>query len=133
MIKYGPTRKRIERCIELHNKMRWIWFRTPPYTASERRAMERLRSDSFKFKHKGVQYTVDQTTRCTCSKVIYKLLVTVNGEKKDVRALKKLVDWKNQRELEAIQAKLLATVNKNNTNEFNHYRRRLERFRNPYY
>lgn len=111
MIKYEPTRKRIERCIELHLKMKWAYFKVAPQSATQRRAFERLRSEYFTFKHKGVKYIVDQSSRCRGGRVIYKLHITVDGVKKDVRILKKLVDWNNQRDLEKMQDKLLATVN----------------------
>ena len=112
MIKVQSTRKRIERCIELHMKMKHAWFWNPPANAAERRSFERMRCDFFTFKNAGVKYIVDQTTKCTCQHVYYKLHVTADGKKKDVRILKKLIRYNYHRNLEQIQRKLLYSINK---------------------
>ena len=114
MIKVQSTRKRIERCIELHMAMKYSYFWKPPARAAERRSFERMRCDLFTFKHAGMKYVVDQTTRCTCQNVHYKLLVLVDGKKKDVRILKKLIRYNHHRDLEQMQRKLLYSVNSKN-------------------
>ena len=79
--------------LELHEKMRNCYFWSPRGNAASRRREEEQKSNYLEFMLGEDYYEIDQTTRCSCKNYYYKLDVQVNGVKKDVRALKKLIKY----------------------------------------
>lgn len=83
---------KIREIIEIHNTMRSSFKWRPPGVARQRRYMEEQHSNQLEMKHKGSTYEISQETTCSAKNVYYRLGVFVDGKKKDVRALKKLVE-----------------------------------------
>ena len=77
--------------IDLHADMQGAYFWRPPSSAPQRRAYERERTHSLTFKVNGVLWEINQVTDCSCKNIYYSLDVRVDGNKKNVRALKKLI------------------------------------------
>ena len=75
----------------LHEKMKGCYFWDPPSSAPQRRKMEEERSKLLEFVFEGKHYLLDQETICSCKNVYYSLAVYVDGRKKDVRTLRKLI------------------------------------------
>lgn len=79
----------LEDRLTLHDKMKGSYFYSSPGSASSRRSYEKNNSrDTLKFVVDGKEYTWKQTTDCSCRNVYYKSIVTVDGDSKDVRAIK---------------------------------------------
>ena len=85
------TQKVLEAIVDLHDEMRNCYFWNPPTRASDRRSYEERRSNFLEFSINSTEYEVSQKTSCSCKNIYYTLIVMVNGEKKDVRAIRKLV------------------------------------------
>ena len=79
----------IREVIEQHDRYSKAFFWTPKMNASQRRKEEF--DDSFEFILSGEKVSIEQTLRISCQNYYYSLKVYVNGKKKDVRVLKKLV------------------------------------------
>jgi len=71
--------------------MRNCYFWTPPQNASGRRSYENYKSNYIKFKLDGKEYEVEQDCRCSCRNIYFSTCILVDGVKKDIRALKKLL------------------------------------------
>ena len=94
MIKVKTVRKNskvykiVENSIYRHDKYKSCYFWTPPTNASQRRREE------FEFNHSfeldGVLYEIEQCLELSCRNYYYSFSVYVNGQKKDIRALKRL-------------------------------------------
>ena len=82
----------IRRILEIHDKMRGSFHWRPPCNARQRRIMEEENSNQVKLRHKGVVYEVEQDTTCSAKYVYYRCRILVDGVKKDIRALKKLIE-----------------------------------------
>jgi len=82
----------INSIIEQHNKFKGSYFWTPPGNAAMRRDYEDKYSRyPYKFKKNNSVYEITQEVSCTCKNIYYNFNVLVDGSKKDIRALKKLV------------------------------------------
>ena len=68
-------------------KNSYVW--SPPSSASGRRKMEFEFDYSFIFN--GKQFDLEQSLTCSCANIYWSSTVYVDGDKKDIRALKKLL------------------------------------------
>jgi hypothetical protein len=78
--------------IERHEKFQGSYFWKSPSHASARRQMEEKESNTIEFGYKGHEYIVSQSVTCSCSNVYYSLRIMVDGERKDIRAIKYLLE-----------------------------------------
>lgn len=83
--------KTLEKIVEQHARMKNCFFWTPPQGAAARRSYEKDNSASIEFVLNGVHYEILQSVECSCKNIYYFLDVKLDGVKKDVRALKKLL------------------------------------------
>ena len=84
--------KTIDEIIKQHEKFRNSYFWSPPSSSSARRSYEKRYSrDDVVFDHDGKHYEISQTVSCSCRDIYYRFSVHVDGIKKTIRALKKLV------------------------------------------
>ena len=90
-IKYKPTRAKIRQIVNLHTKMKSSFFWRPPPNASGRRSYEKSHSNSISFTHEKKKYVIRQSTECSAKNIYYSLNISVNGMKKDIRALKSII------------------------------------------
>ena len=81
----------IDTIVDLHNDMKGSYFWTPPGSASRRRSYEADRCNDLTFRFDGNTYRIEQTTSCSCKHIRYQLYVEVDGKRKDVRVLKRLL------------------------------------------
>jgi hypothetical protein len=85
------TKSRIEQLIELHEKMGNSYFWSPPAGAASRRSYELRYSDSENFTYDGYEYNISLETICSCKHIYYTGKIYVDGNRKDIRALKNLL------------------------------------------
>ena len=84
------TLQTIETIIARHERFSSSYFWAPPGNASGRRQMEAQNSASLVVDLAGDHYEISQSVSCSCRNVYYRLSVSRNGQKKDVRALRAL-------------------------------------------
>jgi len=78
--------------IDQHERFKNSYFWRPPSSAAARLAYEKKHTrDDVMFEHNGKQHLVTQTVDCSCKNVYYRFAVFVDGIKRDIRALKRLV------------------------------------------
>ncbi len=77
--------------LETHEKMKGCYFWTSPKSATSRRRMEDEHTHELEFAYEGKAYQVASTTTCSCKNIFYSLSVRVDGKKKDVRTLRRLI------------------------------------------
>ncbi len=77
--------------INLQEKMKSSFFWTPPYHASVRRSAEKYNSQHFDFVYGGHKYIFEQDTKYSCRNVYFSSGFYIDGKKKDVRIVKKLL------------------------------------------
>ena len=87
--KNTKAERAVLRFLANHTEYKNSYFWTPPTNASGRRNMEF--STMFSFVYQGKLYQIRQQLSCSCKNVYWTSIVMVDGEKKDIRALKKLV------------------------------------------
>ena len=75
--------------IEIHQKYKNCFFWSPPMTAAGRRKIEFENELSFILKDK--KYEVKQELNCSCKNMYFSTKIFVDGKKKDIRSLKKLI------------------------------------------
>lgn len=85
------SESRLQAIIDRHERLRKSYFWSSPSTASARRQMERRESTTYCFKRNHKIYEIDQDVSCSCKHVYYRLLIYVDGKRKDVRVLKSLL------------------------------------------
>ena len=100
--KTEALKKDLKDIIELHERMRYAYFYSPPCTSRGRREYEKCFSMNTEFTHKGQDIFVSQETNCSCNHVYYKMHIMIDGEWtiKDIRFIKRIL-----RELEAEEPK----------------------------
>ena len=81
----------LEAFLNRHEDMKNAYFMRPPSSAAERRQMERREQLQFKFTLNGRTYEFEQHVSCTCKNVYYYKTILIDGESKNIRALKKLL------------------------------------------
>lgn len=75
--------------IKRHEKYRNCYFWKPPSTASQRRQAEF--DEGFEFLLNGVKWEIDQSLQVSCNNYYYTMHIYIDGQKKNIRSLKKLV------------------------------------------
>ena len=90
-IKNTNAAREIVQIIDRHEKFKSAYFWTPPASARGRRQLEQDNTVDLQFAFDGKTYEIEQEIRCSCRNVYYSLRVTVDGERKNIRALKKLI------------------------------------------
>jgi len=95
-IKSERTRTKVRRIIGLHSEFEkgLLWnpyHRNRTLTAAAIRSYEKLHSNSVMFVHDKKKYVVRQKTKYVEKKGHYSLNITVDGVKKDIRALKSII------------------------------------------
>ena len=87
-------REKILNTIEKHEKWSKSYFWSPKTNAGGRRSIEnnfKSEHPSYSFTHQGVKYEVVTSLDVSCKNYYYSLSIYVDEEKKDIRALKKLI------------------------------------------
>lgn len=84
------TLAQVEAILARHDRMKNSYFWTPPGSAADRRRMEARESIDLAFTYRGDAYSIAQDVTCSCRNVYYRLSVTRNGVRKDVRAVRAL-------------------------------------------
>lgn len=87
----AELKSNLENALNLHNKMKNSYFRSPPMSASSRRNYENYNSFSYTFDYKGDSYEIDLTTECSCRHIYYKGRFYKNGYTRDVRIIKNIL------------------------------------------
>ena len=75
--------------INNHDKYKKSYFWSPPGTASSRRSMEF--KDNLIFNLGGKKYEIEQELYCSCKNVYWSNRIYIDGRKKTIIALKKLL------------------------------------------
>ena len=75
--------------INTHEKYRNCFFWRVPASSSQRRKEEF--HDAYQFRLAGIVYDVQQALELSSRNYYYSLSIHVDGKKKDIRALKKLI------------------------------------------
>jgi hypothetical protein len=75
--------------INTHEKYRNCYFWSTPTNASQRRKEEF--DEGFVFILNGVKWEIDQSLYISCNNYYYTMRIYVDGQKKNITALKKLV------------------------------------------
>lgn len=93
----AEVRPKLYEILDTHEHMRQAYFMRPPARAEGRRSFERTHSFevSFELPHtfdRPVAYEIKVTTRCSTKNVYYQLEVLVNGEAKNVSAIRGLLN-----------------------------------------
>jgi len=83
--------KTLQEIVDRHEQFKGAYFWTPPGSANQRRRMEQENTAEAHFLVNGVEYQVEQSVSCSCRNVYYSLNTLVDGEPKNVRALKALL------------------------------------------
>lgn len=83
------TKTELENIVATHEKYNKSYFWTPRSNAAGRRAAEF--DDEYEFETNGKKYEVRQRYEESCKHCYYSLTVYVDGSKKDIRAIKKLI------------------------------------------
>jgi len=94
-LKNTNAHKALLSILATHDKMKNSYHWRSPSTAGQRFYMEQQNSQDLDFMFRGSAYQIEQRTRCSCANVYYSLRVHVNGMRKDVRAIRRLVDQAN--------------------------------------
>lgn len=90
----AQARAEIERIIETHNKYKGAYFFTPAGSASVRRRNEERFAENnpdTSFVRGEAIISVSMSYKESCKNVYYTLCVSVNGEKKNISAIKNLL------------------------------------------
>lgn len=95
IIKNEDKKKFCEAAVDLNEKMGGAYFYRPPSNAAGRRSYEKWNSISGEFRLKGDLYHVSLNTDCSCKHVYFSRNITVNGVKKNIKAVKKALEVLN--------------------------------------
>ena len=87
----NKMKAQIQDVIDRHAKFKNCYFWTPNTNAAGRRRLERDNSVELKFVMDNKKYEVCQSLDVSCRNFYYVLRVYVDGVKKDIRALKKII------------------------------------------
>ncbi|MCC7570561.1 hypothetical protein KO465_04395 [Candidatus Micrarchaeota archaeon] len=84
-----PSTQEIMRVIDDHERYRnaYFWKPSPDASLREKNGFER----TYEWIEDGKHYQIEQTYHESTKRCHYRICVTVDGTKKDIRALKKLV------------------------------------------
>ncbi len=84
-------KKRIAEILNTHENMKNCYFWSPPGNASGRRRYEEQRENSLSFNLAGKAYDIIQECSCSCKNIYFSTNIRIDGEKKDIRSLKRLI------------------------------------------
>jgi len=84
-------RSKITQAIAQHERHEHSFFWKPFGNAAYRRATERKNNWSVAFTHDGQTYQYDSDVTCSARNYYYRGTFTVNGEKRNVRAFRRLL------------------------------------------
>jgi hypothetical protein len=89
----SSQREELKSRIELHESLKSAFFWTPPQLATARRTFEASHSKAPLVLGLGgaLVISTESNTSCSCKNVYYRLSVTVNGKRSDVRTLRGLL------------------------------------------
>jgi len=90
-IKNTTAERTLRAVLATHDRLRGCYHWRPPSNASGRRRMESDHSRSLEFSYMGTEYAITQTTDVSCQNVYYRLSVEVDGKRRDIRAVKRLL------------------------------------------
>ena len=82
----------ISDAITHHEKMKNYYFFSPPSNSYGRRHYEDVHTMKYEFSIGEDKYCYDADCRCSCSNVYFADGFYINGEKKNVRLFKKLLE-----------------------------------------
>ena len=85
----SKIKRQLTEMLDNHEKYKNTYFWSPPINASGRRAMEF--NESIEFVLNGKKYSWKQDLSCSCRNVYWKSSVHVDGNKKNIRVIKKLI------------------------------------------
>jgi len=83
--------ERVKKFVDYYEKFKNAYFWTPPSPAAARRRYEKQNSISYKFKKNKNLYECELHVTCSCANIYVNRNIRVNGEKKNIRALKALI------------------------------------------
>ncbi len=83
--------EKLEEMVQHHEYFKKSYFWTPPANSAQRRAYEKNNSVHYEFAHKKKKYEVNLEISCSCQNIYYKANIYVNGERKNIRAIKKVI------------------------------------------
>ena len=89
IVKNADKKSFCELVVLLNGKMKNCFFWVPPSSANDRRSYEEYNSISGKFSLKRNKYEVVLTTKCSAKNIYFHQSIYVNGEKKNITAIKK--------------------------------------------
>lgn len=86
-------RRKLEAVIDLHEKMKGVYFWHAESSAGGRRSCEKKNSLTTDFEWNGDKYRIEQITECTCSHTEFHTNYYINGEwvRADIRLVKKIL------------------------------------------
>ena len=91
-IRGSKMEQTLKSVIAQHDRFKSAYFWSPPCNANGRRHMERQNTrEPISFVFRGSTYSIEQSVDCSCANVYYRFRVFVDGVKRDIRAIKKLV------------------------------------------
>lgn len=92
IIKNSEKKNALQTAINLNAKMKNCYWWSPPRFASARRSYEKYNSFSAQFSLKGKKYEIKMETSCSCKNIYFSQSILVNGENKNITALKKALE-----------------------------------------
>lgn len=87
-------KEKIQQFIDKWDELRTAYFWLPPKDKVGRRYMEEKNSIALSIKHNNNYYSGTIETRCTCTHIYVSKVLFVNGKKKRITELKKLLPKK---------------------------------------
>jgi len=93
VLRTKKLKAQLQKILKIHKDMRYCYFWTSP-RSSERACYDKARSNELQFIVNGDKYEIDQWTSSRSKYIKYRLEVYVNGDKKNVSAIKKLLKVK---------------------------------------
>jgi len=85
-------KRKVQQAIKLIESMKNCYFWNPPGNASSRRYYEGQKSMNFEFNLKRHHYKVDIHTTCSCKNIYFHREIYVDGNRKNIRALRKCLE-----------------------------------------
>jgi len=82
-------KERLKEVIDLHERYKGAYFWRPHTHAAQRRAAEW--SNRLVFTYGGHEYSISQAYQESCRNCYYTCKIWVDGQKKDIRAVKKIL------------------------------------------
>ena len=90
-IKGNKIEQSLKEILAVHDKFKNVYYWHPAGSASQRRALEKRYDMTFSFRYKDSDYSIERNIYCSCSHTKYRLEISIDGEKKNITAIKKLL------------------------------------------